>query len=147
MIYMVLSLFFSWLVVLSFAAYKVRSHYVRLTTRTRRQGIDEILDVLLRQIDMVAKTQHSLKKELNQVQSHLTHYYQKIGLVHFNAFGKAEGEQSFVLALLNEQNNGVVINFIYIHEGMRIYIKLVKGGKSDKHELSEEERQAIAKAQ
>ena len=66
-----------------------------------------------------------------------------MGLVRFNAFGKSEGEQSFVLALLNELGSGVVINFIYIHEGIRVYAKPVKAGKGEQHELSSEEKEAV----
>jgi hypothetical protein len=66
--------------------------------------------------------------------------------VRFNAFGKTEGEPSFVLALLNEHNSGVVVNFIYIHDGVRIYAKKVSDGKGEKHELSAEEKDAVTQA-
>ncbi len=132
--------------VLSFVLFRMRSHYYTLTSRTRKKNIDEILDTLIKQLETVSKNQVELKKELNTVQSQLSQSYQKIGLVRFHAFGKAEGEQSFVIALLNGQNNGIVINFIYIHDTMRIYSKLIENGKGHEHELSNEEKEAILRA-
>ena len=108
-----MAFFFGWLVALSFVVYKMKSHYIQLTSRTRRRGIDDILDEVLQQTKEVESRQHGLKKQLDEVQSHLKGSYQKIGLVRFDAFGKSEGEQSFVLALLNKLGSGVVINFFY----------------------------------
>ena len=67
-------------------------------------------------------------------------------MVRFNPFERSGGEQSFVLALLNNLNSGLVINFIYTREGLRTYIKKVKAGKGEKYELSEEEKEAIDKS-
>jgi len=143
---LVMALFFGWIMVITFVVFKMRSHYNGLTTRTRRRSIDEILDAVLQGNETVEKNQAILKKELDEVQSHLKGSFQKIGLVRFNAFGKTEGEPSFVLALLNEHNSGVVVNFIYIHDGVRIYAKKGSDGKGEKHELSAEEKDAVTQA-
>jgi len=93
----VLAFFFGWIMVITFIVYKLRNHYNQLTSRTRRRSIDEILDAVLKQGKSNETNQQELKKELDKVQSHLKHSYQKMGLVRFDAFGKSEGEQSFVL--------------------------------------------------
>jgi hypothetical protein len=138
-----LALFFGWMVVLTFVVFQLRGHYHRLTTRTRKQSIDDMLDALLKQGAEIKKDQDWLRQELTAAQSQMQGAVQKIGFVRFNAFGKAEGEQSFAIALLNERNDGIIINFIYIHDGIRIYAKPVKGGKGERHELTEEEQQAV----
>ena len=53
------------------------------------------------------------------------------------------GNQSFVIALLDDKNNGFVISSLFIKEGNRVYAKAVKDGKSD-YLLSNEEKEAIA---
>lgn len=142
-----MAFFFGWLVMVSFMLLKMRNHYRYLISRTKRKSIDEILEEILRQGEIISKEQHMLKNGLQEVQLHLKNSFQKIGLIRFNAFGKSEGEQqSFVLALLNEYNSGFVVNFIYIHEGMRVYSKTVKAGKGEHHELSAEEKEAVEKA-
>lgn len=142
-----MAFFFGWLMVMSFVLLKMRQHYTLLTTRTHRKSIDEILEEVLKQIDITAKKQDDLQKKLEQVQLHLKKSLQKIGLTRFNAFSKTEGDkQSFVLAFLNDQNDGVVVNFIYIPDGIRVYAKPVKGGAGEGHALSEEEKEAVEQA-
>jgi len=70
----------------------------------------------------------------------------KVGLVRFNPFGEIGGDQSFSVALLNNEDSGVVITSHYGKEMQRIYAKLVTGGKSE-YSLSAEEQEAIKKAQ
>ena len=47
------------------------------------------------------------------------------------------------LALLDKEDSGLIINFIYTHEGVRVYTKKVKQGKGEEYQLSEEEQRAI----
>ena len=70
---------------------------------------------------------------------------QIIGLVRYNAFKDTGSDLSFTLALLNEENTGIVLNGIYSREMSNIYAKPVEKGKST-YTLSEEENQAINKA-
>jgi hypothetical protein len=55
------------------------------------------------------------------------------------------GNQSFVIAFLDQKNNGFVISSLFVKDGNRVYTKEVKDGKSD-HTLSSEEKEAIEKA-
>ena len=70
---------------------------------------------------------------------------QKVGVVRFNPFNDLGGNQSFVIALLDNQNNGFVISSLFIKEGNRVYAKFINAGKSD-HLLSKEEMEAISHA-
>jgi len=83
-----------------------------------------------------------VKEEMKLSQLHL----QKIGLIRFNPFERVGGEQSFVVSLLDKEDNGIIINFIYTREGLRVYTKRVKKGKGEEYELSEEEKKAIEKS-
>lgn len=73
--------------------------------------------------------------------------YRKIGIVQFHALGKTEGEKSFVIALLNNLRTGIVLDFMYIPDGVRVYVKKIKEGKGETLELTEEELEAIKKAE
>ncbi len=68
-----------------------------------------------------------------------------VGLVRFNPFADAGGDQSFALALLNREASGIVISSLYGREINRIYAKSIEKGES-KYQLSDEERQAIEQA-
>ena len=69
----------------------------------------------------------------------------KIGVVRFNPFNDMGGNQSFVIAMLDNKNNGFIISSIFAKEGSRVYSKTVKGGKSE-YILSNDEVEAIEKA-
>jgi len=55
------------------------------------------------------------------------------------------GNQSFVIAMLDNKNNGFIISSLFTDEGNRVYAKTIKQGKSD-HLLSGEEIQAVERA-
>lgn len=70
---------------------------------------------------------------------------QHIGLIRFNPFDDVGGDQSFALALLDGNQNGVVVSSIYSRSGGRIYAKPLQAG-SKTRVLSQEEEMAIALA-
>ncbi|MCP6718291.1 MAG: DUF4446 family protein [Patescibacteria group bacterium] len=91
----------------------------------------------------------SLKKEFRKVSKELDYLkkesvfsVQKMGVVRFNPFKDLGGNQSFSIALLDGNNNGVVITSFYSREGNRMFGKPIKKGHSH-HSLSEEEKKAI----
>ncbi|MDZ4231919.1 MAG: DUF4446 family protein, partial [Candidatus Pacearchaeota archaeon] len=69
----------------------------------------------------------------------------RVGLVRFNPFHEIGGNQSFSLALLNEDTNGVVVTSHYGRESNRVYGKRIVKGKAESS-LSEEEEKAIQAA-
>lgn len=132
---------------LTFVVVSLKKHYTKLVSRTKKHSIDEILDFFVAKTDQHNKDIDTIKKEITSIVYDSKFHFRKVGIVHFNPFGKTGDEQSFVMSLLDGYNNGIVINFIYTHEGMRIYTKVVKNGKSTQYALSQEEIRAIEKAQ
>ena len=70
---------------------------------------------------------------------------QKVGMIRFNPFSEVGGDQSFSVALLNDNNDGIVITSLYVREGNRVYGKPIENGQS-KYQLSDEENKALEKA-
>lgn len=135
-----------WLSTLSFVIYRIRRHYHKLTSKSKQGTIDQILEQLINDDKNHEKEIVNLKKNLTDIEKSSHNYFQKLGIIRFNPFERIGGEQSFVLALLNKENTGVVINFIYTREGVRIYLKQVKNSKGVDYELSQEEKEAIKKS-
>ena len=71
--------------------------------------------------------------------------YSKIGIVKYDAFNEMGGKLSFALCLLNERNDGFLMNSMHNREGCYMYIKEIIDGKSY-IELSEEEQEALTNA-
>ncbi|MFQ3549167.1 MAG: DUF4446 family protein [Armatimonadota bacterium] len=78
----------------------------------------------------------------NKLSLRIDNCIQHIGLVRFNAFDDVGGEQSFALALLDENQNGIIVSNIYGRQDTRIYAKNVKAGKCERA-LSDEETKAV----
>jgi len=70
---------------------------------------------------------------------------QKVGFLRFNPFQDIGGNQSFILALLDRENTGVLLTSLYTRQGIRLYAKEIKQGKA-KQQLSEEENQVLQEA-
>lgn len=71
--------------------------------------------------------------------------FQKMGMVKYNAFREMSGDLSYTLALLDQKDNGFVINSVYAKEGGYSYIKEIQNGVCA-IQLSEEEQAALDKA-
>ncbi|MBA2634834.1 MAG: DUF4446 family protein [Chloroflexi bacterium] len=67
---------------------------------------------------------------------------QHIGLVRFNPFEDTGSDQSFAIALLDDQRDGVVMSSLHGRSNTRLFAKPVADGSSS-HNLSDEEAQAI----
>jgi Protein of unknown function (DUF4446) len=84
--------------------------------------------------------------EIDRVHAALEHRtltsLQHIGLVRFNPFEDTGSDQSFAIALLDGQRDGIVISSLHGRANTRVFAKPVQGGTSP-HALSAEEEQAI----
>ena len=56
--------------------------------------------------------------------------FQKYGVVKYDAFNQMGGQLSFCIALLDENNNGFVLNSVHSAEGCYSYTKEIKNGVS-----------------
>lgn len=104
-----------------------------------------LLDLRNRQ-DISDKILAELKSRAASLEEALPKDIRRVGLVRYNPFSDAGGDQSFVLALLNDHRDGVVITSLYGREINRFYAKPIQKGQST-YQLTLEERQAIDNAQ
>ena len=88
----------------------------------------------------------SINDRLANIDKNLLKTYQKLAIVKYDAFKEIGGTISFVLAMLNKENDGFIFNSMHSNaEGCYSFIKEVKGGEVFVT-LSEEERQALDEA-
>ena len=109
------------------------------------ENIEEDLENYMYRVERVEKQNAEIRNLIETIDTNMDNCIQKIGMVRYNAFKDTGSDLSFALAMLDEKNNGVVLNGIYSREMSNIYAKSVEKGKS-KYTLSEEEQQAIQKA-
>ena len=85
------------------------------------------------------------KKDIRTLYKRMETAYQKMGLVKYDAFKEMGGKLSFTLALLDENNNGVLLNSVHSSDGCYSYTKRIKNGDSA-ITLSNEEKVAVERA-
>ena len=111
----------------------------------RGKDMESMEETVLAQFERIEALEISNEEKDRQIESifeNLQHVYQKTGLVKYDAFREMSGKLSYALALLDKENNGVMINSMYSREGCYSYVKTIVGGKCS-IEMSEEEQEAL----
>lgn len=85
------------------------------------------------------------KKDIRDLNKRFAKAFQRIGIVKYDAYQQMGGLLSFSLALLDEDNNGLILNSVHSTEGCYTYTKEVVNGEC-KLELSNEEKVALDQA-
>jgi len=137
------------LVIVNFVLFRIISKTnKKIDILLEKGNIKDLKDVLLNQIEKIKTIEEEIAKALERIKNlekSGQKHFQKIGIVRFNPFSNMGGNQSFVIALLDNQNTGFVISSLFTEEGNRVYAKAIKDGKSD-HQLSAEETEALTRA-
>jgi len=134
-----------WLVALSLGFIYLFSVLFRVF-KTKDRGLRQTILETLGSNTKLKEEIGRLGAELKETQNNLGRAYQKTAIVRFNPFERLGGEQSYCLAVINKNNSGVVLTFLYTKEGVRTYMKEVIGGEAKGADLSKEEKEAIHKA-
>ena len=116
--------------------------YTTLTTGVQGETLDKIWDARASQVLRHDEQLEQLSRQLTDLRHSSV---QHVGLVRFNPFGDVGGDQSFAVALLDGDHNGVILSSIFSRAGVRTYAKFVQAGASPSS-LSDEEEAAIAQA-
>lgn len=85
------------------------------------------------------------QKDINTLYKKFEGAFQKIGLTKYDAFNQMGGQLSFSLALLDENNNGFILNSVHSAEGCYSYTKEIKQGECS-ISLGDEEKKALEMA-
>jgi hypothetical protein len=108
----------------------------------KRKKEPENIKELLLQFNNLKKDFEKLSKEFSDLKLKNSFAIQKVGLVRFNPFKETGGNQSFSLALLDENDSGVIITSLYSRGESRFYGKTIVNGQSE-YILSQEEKEAL----
>lgn len=97
------------------------------------------------QIDKLyeAKAQHD--GQIGLLKNRIDNMYEKYGIEKYDAFDDVGGKLSFALALLDKENNGIILNAVHSQENCFLYLKEIVKGESYVM-LSQEEVEALRKA-
>ncbi len=125
---------------------KLRTSYSRFMSKLGNgNNIEELLKEYIKRVETVEAKNGEIISYCKVIDENIKRCTQKIGIVRYNAFKDVGSDLSFTLAILDDYNNGVVLNGIYARDNSNIYAKPIENGQS-KYILSEEEKEAVNKA-
>ena len=107
--------------------------------------LETLITTRFDEVDLLKDADKQKTKHLKQHDEAITLAYSKTGIVKYDAFNEMGGKLSFALCVLDNRNNGYIINAMHSREGCYTYIKEIIGGESY-ITLGDEERKALDKA-
>ena len=135
-------------VVLIIVLCKLKTLKRRVDSLTRGKDTESLEDIIvsyLERVESLEEGEEITRAALNAIKDNLKITYQKIGLVKYDAFREMSGALSYSLALLDKENNGILISSMYSREGCYTYAKDIVKGEC-KINLSDEEAEALKQA-
>lgn len=121
---------------------ELKKRYKIFMSGKNARNLEKTLIERLDQIDTLLEANAANENNIQQLFANMKFTFQKVGLVKYDAFNEMGGKLSFSLALLNEKEDGFVMNAVHSREGCYTYIKEIIAGNSI-IVLSPEEKEAL----
>src|SRR3989338_6869040 len=135
-----------WLALLSFYIIRTGGQLRNIIKGAKSIDLLKILEDIVAKQGQIGKNIHELSQNTVELQKNHKKSFTKSALVRYNPFEDTGGDQSFAVALLDGDNNGVVISSLHSRGGTRVYAKAVSAGKSTNYQFSKEEKEVVEKA-
>lgn len=121
---------------------KIRKKYESFMVGKDGKSLEENLVKRINQVENLLVLEKKNEENIEKIFRNLKSTFQKIGMVKYDAFNEMGGKLSFSLAMLDQKNDGFIINAMHTREGCYTYIKEIINGNSI-IVLAEEEKEAL----
>lgn len=133
-------------IVLAVRQKRILNQYRVLLANGSPQDLETLLLGQATTLEQVTAHVERIDRQVAADEQQARRHIQKVGMLRYNAFPDTGSDQSFSVALLDADGNGLVLTSLYGRTETRTYAKPVQGGKST-YPLSSEELGALAQAQ
>lgn len=138
--------FITWVVYLQWQVWQSKKKLKALFNGAKASDLEGVIFEQIKRLRQNEKELKSLTKFTRHLEKMALKSIQKVGVVRFNPFKEIGSDQSFSVALLDPNNDGVIISGLFTREGTRLYVKPLANSQS-KYPLSNEEKEAIEAAE
>lgn len=121
---------------------KLKKNYEKFMLGSDAKSMEDEISSLFEDIKDLKECSSENHKNIKNLYKKQRHNYQKLGIVNYDAFKQMGGKLSFCLVLLDEDDNGFVMNSVHSSEGCYSYTKKIENGEC-KISLGEEEQKAL----
>lgn len=105
-------------------------------------SLEDSLIRRLEQVDDLVERTKNAEDDIDLIFARLQGCFQRFGMIKYDAFQEMGGKISFAFAMLDERNNGFIMNVVHSREGCYCYVKDIIDANSVVT-LSEEEEEAL----
>ncbi len=112
----------------------------------KSSDFEDMLKSFIEQSNAIDERHSRIINDIRAVQRDLRFCIQKIGIIRYNPFDDVGGDLCYAVAILNQNNDGFVLNSVYSRDGCYTYAKPIENGKCPKYKLSAEEEEAVIRA-
>ena len=130
------------LIVLLVKYTKIKKRYDKFMRGKNASSLEDDMHGVFEDMKLLKNNVDKNKKDIRVLYKNMEKTFQKLGIVKYDAFNQMGGQLSFSLALLDENDNGFILNSVHSSEGCYSYTKQIKNGKSA-ISLGAEEEQAL----
>lgn len=123
-------------------ASKLKKRYEKFMQGKDAKSLEKDIIALYEDNKFLKQTVDKNKHDIKRLYKNMESTFQKVGIVKYDAFQQMGGKLSFSLALLNENNDGFILNSVHSSEGCYSYTKEIKNGESP-ISLGQEEEKAL----
>lgn len=109
------------------------------------KSLEDDLIFRLEQIDELVESNAANERNIDLIFKKMSVTFQKYGIIKYDALDEMGGKLSFTLAMLNERNDGYILNVVHSREGCFSYVKEIIAGNPILA-LSGEEQEALDEA-
>nr|WP_296267097.1 DUF4446 family protein [uncultured Merdimonas sp.] len=124
---------------------RLKSSYNTFMKGKDGKTLEESFRERFTEVEAILKITKQNRLDIREINKRMEGYYQKMGIVKYDAFNEMGGKLSFAIAMLDGNNSGWIINAMHSREGCYTYVKEILKGESFV-ELAEEEAEALDKA-
>ena len=117
---------------------KVEKKFRRIMRGVNNKNLEELINSRLDKIDEIKEASEEILNANESLKTQLEKCTQKVSVIRYKAFEDVGSDLSFSVALLDGENNGVILTGIYGRDYSTTYAKPIDKGIS-RYDLSEEE--------
>lgn len=117
----------------------------KLFSGTNARNLEEMIVTFGKKVNKTEETQTKINEHLIEIDNRLNKSIRNIETIRFNPFVDAGSNQSFAIAFMNDEGDGVVMSSLYARDRMSIFAKPIQKGRSN-FELSIEEKEVLKRA-
>lgn len=130
-------------VLVLYSKYNVLNMSYQMFMRGKKaESLEEEIGALFGDISSLKVSTEKNRKDIKKMIENLRECYQRVGVVKYDAFSEMGGKLSFSVALLNDNENGLIINSVHSSDGCYVYTKEITEGECA-ISLGEEEKKAL----